>query len=82
MKKLSIKCDNTVLNTDGYGVDIGGKGIEKMIMGSLPKGIKHFKNYPVKVVLLIEFLDNDKLKIETEGYELPKEDAEEVDESE
>jgi len=82
MKKLSIKCDNTTLTANGYGVGIAGKRIEELIKGALPKGIEPFKDYPVKVNLYIEFLGSDELKIKTEGYELPEEKIEEAEEDE
>ncbi|MFU0784536.1 hypothetical protein [Clostridium sp.] len=76
MKKLNIKSGNCTLEKDGYGVGINGVSLEKLVNNNLPE-LKNYKSYPIKLDLSIEFLGDDNLKIETEGYELSEEKTEE-----
>jgi hypothetical protein len=74
MKKLSIKSDSCLLEIDGYnGTTINGKALGKMVRSVLPEGIKEYSKLPVKFNLTIEFLGEEGLEVEAEGYELPTE---------
>lgn len=78
MKKLRIESSACLLSINRYdGVTIADEALGKMVREKLPKEIKEYQNYPIKLYLSIEFLDDKGLKVETEGYELPEDDAEE-----
>ena len=83
MKKLNIKSENCLLSVNNYdGTTINGKALGKMVGDALPKDLRNYDDYPAKFSLTIEFLGEERLKVETEGYELPKEnkDTEEAEE--
>lgn len=83
MKKLSIKSENCILSVNDYdGITIDEKALGRMVRDALPKDLKNYDNYPAKFHLTIEFLGNEGLNIEIEGYELPEEETEEADKSE
>lgn len=74
MKKLNIESNSCILSVNDYeGTTINEKSLGKIVKNALPKGLEQYHKYPVKLNLSIEFLGDDKLKVETEGYEVKEE---------
>ncbi|MFL0251384.1 hypothetical protein ACJDT4_13250 [Clostridium neuense] len=77
MKTLEIKANNCFLYKTDYGVSINGEGIERLVKKNLPEELKDYKDYPVKVNIQIEIMEDEKLTVSTGGYEIRKEESEE-----
>lgn len=73
MKSLSIKSENCVLSKNSYSVDINGKTVSELVLNNLPADLKDYKDYPVKIQISIEFLGQEGINVETDGYKLEEE---------
>lgn len=76
MKLLSIKSDNCLLSKNSYNIKLDSAEIGDLVKKSLPTELEDYKDYPVKVVISIEFLGQEGINVSTEGYEV-KEETEE-----
>ncbi|MDF2884169.1 MAG: hypothetical protein K0R54_4736 [Clostridiaceae bacterium] len=76
MKSLKIKSDNCILVKNTYGVEINKKDIRDLVLENLPSELKNYEKYPSKISINIEFLGDDELTVETEGYKVENEGTE------
>lgn len=82
MKSLNVKSDNCILTKCSFGVEVNDKDIRELIKENLPKELKDYEKYPVKLDLKLEFLGDEDLTVVTEGYKLKDEEMASEEEGE